>query len=564
MSSSKSHRNRESAKERTSLKVRKSLEKHKLRRIKRKDRKITLEYEKFVEHVEKRHHYYVVSVIVDAKTELVKFIECRTPVRQKTFFVYINPKYVMKAPNEKHIRMRITYLKDEDPSKRNKEFIESIRGRTVRCDMLVIASDMVYFVTETVENQSPDIRCFTVGDDEDDEPEEKEVNKFKKITDSIKQIANSIGVDRPSSKPKVVDIEEFSEEDEDEEGDIEILERDGEPYDPVKSAIKTNVGDVMVSKDQNTGKIVETIVAPSKPPEVTGELPKKPKAQSQVQPPLQTQPDVTPQPVVPPVAPQAQPVEIKNEEEDIEDLEGEDDLIEAFEAPKITPQQPQPQAPLPTTAPVQLPQTPQLPIPKKSSDFSSDEDDESSESSDESEIDEDNEVPDIEEEGIVLGMAYIVIDIHMFFLKIEVYENELADYYVELEENELSVRKGKVEHITELADTIRDKVTGWFERQTAKESSIKADIASLSVAILQITSIKQRIEQNPTKYRSDIIQEITKLDELYASSRDMVREQTVKLLKVRDLIENVLYESTEILEKSASSFKDYLSSDDDE
>jgi hypothetical protein len=433
--------------------------------------------------------------------------------------------------------------------------------------MLVIASDMVYFVTEAAENQPPDIRCFTVGDNEDDEPEEKEVNKFKKITDSIKKIANSIGVDRPSSKPKVTTVEDFEEdeEDEDEDGDIEILERDGEPYDPVKSAVNTGVGEVMVSKDHSTGKIVETLVTPSKPLEASGELPKKPKAQ------VQDKPEVTQAAgvAVPPVAAQAQPATSQiaeaKEEEDAEDI-GDigDDLLENFEAPKVVAQ---PQIPAPVVTPAQLPPMPHLPTPpivKKSSEFSSDEDDEESFSSDESDIDEDNEVPDIEEEGIVLGMAYIVIDIHMFFLKIEVYENELADYYVELEENEQSVRKGKVDHITELADTIRDKVTGWFERQTAKESSIKADIASLSVAILQITSIKQRIEQNPNKYRSDIIQEITKLDELYASSRDMVREQTVKLLKVRDLIENVLYESTEILEKSANSFKDYLSSDEDE
>lgn len=571
-SSKKSYRPSES-----SRKVKKALEKHRIKKIKRKNKKIVLEYEKFIEYVEKRHHYYVISVIVDAKTELVKFIECRTPIRQKTFFVYINPKYVMKAPEEKNIRMRVTYLKDESPTPRNKEFIESIRGRTVRCDMLIIASDMVYFVTETSESQPPDIRCFSVGDDDEEEVEEVKPNKFKKITDSIKKIADSLGVDRPSNKPKK-QIETLESE-EDEEEDIDIVEDDGEPYDPVKSTMKATVGEVIVSKDPS-GKIIETMVEPSKLPDIHSELPKKPKT---VKKNLTEEEDIVDEDedlLSDDIELVENVKEDKPQTNPVETVSTPTPQPQATPVPQVTPNPPAVQEPyqsnpeialstVPVAAPavqavVTAPVSSITPVvqPAKKNFDSDDSESLSSEDEDESDIDEDNEMPDIEEEGIVLGMAYIVVDIHMFFLKIENYENELADYYVEIEENEQSVRKGRVERITYLAENIRTKVTEWFDRQTEKEASIKVDISSLSVAILQITSIKRRIEQNPTKYRSDIIQEITKLDELYASSREMVREQTVKLLKIRDIIENVLYECTEVLEKASSSFHEYLSDEE--
>lgn len=566
---SRHDRKRHSKHDKTRDRVRDKLERHKHRRIKRKSQKTTLNFEKFVEYVETRNHYYVVSVIVDSASGCVKFIECRTPIRQKTFFVYISPKYVMKAPDEKLVRMKITYLKDEAPSKRNREFIESVRGRTVKCDMLIIASDMVYFVTQGTD--SIDTRCFTVGDAEDEIEEPVKVNKIQKITDHIKKIASSLGVERVGSSkvPKIEDFEDISSEE-----DIVVQDADNEPYDPVKSTINTDVGGIIVGKDDK-GKIVETLVT-EKPLELPSDLPKKLK-RSEVE---------------------------EDESEDLlsEDIDIEEDFEDGVPTPKsspvpsvpseiptsecaLVPVSTQPPASTPTSPTVTQPVTtspattqpvittqpvttspattqPVAPTSSKSDNF-----DESSEelssSEDESDIDEDNEIPDIEDEGIVLGMAYIVIDVTFFFSKIDSYETELAEYYTEIEENEQSMRKTKVERIIQLADGVRDKVTRWFATQSTKEASVKTGITALSVAILQISSIKQRIESNPAKYRSDVIQEITSLDELYTSSREMVREQTVKLLKIRDLIENVLYESTEILEKSTCTFHDYLSSDDE-
>lgn len=561
--------------------VKKGLEKHKHRRIKRKAQKHTLHFSKFVEHVETRHHYYVVSVIVDSASNTVKFIECRTPIRQKTFFVYISPKYIMKPPEDDLVRLRIRYLKDETPSLRNKEFIASVRGKTVKSDMLVIASDMVYFVTE--QDGMIDIRCFGVGDIEEDEPEvPKKENKIRKITDDIKKIAMTLGVDRPSTKHlPVVSVEDLEESAED---DIDIIDADDEPYDPVKSAMNTAVGGVIIHKDE-TGKITETVVEPTKPLETPTELPKKPKLQRN--------------------APEEDDKEGEEDEIlDDEPLSGDDiDIPEpqstelqtaeppsSQDQPPSPPEQSQPlpsdhptspQEPLPIAAPIQsiqssqvqsrtkvqpvvsnAPNTPNTPNVSNVSNDYSESDESDIDESDESDIDEDNEIPDIEEEGIVLGMTYIVIEVHLFFLKIGDYEMELAESYAEIEENEQSMRKTKVERIISLADGVRDRVTSWFEKQSAKEATIKASITSLSVAILQITSIKQRIENNPQKYRSNVVQEISRLDELYASSRELVRDQTVKLLKIRDIIENVLYESTDILEKSTNAFHDYLSDDE--
>lgn len=593
-SHSLSHPSSHSSKSRDKSRVGEFLQKHKHRRIQRKKQKHVLKFEKFVEHVETRHHYYVVSVIVDSKTDTVKFIECRTPIRQKTFFVYINPKYLMKAPDEKLIRMRITYLKDEQPTQRNKEFIQSIRGRTVNCDMLIIASEMVYFVTESAD-APPDIRCFSVGDLDDESEEEEEVNKYKKINDDIKKIASSLGISGSSSNgtpanTSGVSVEELEEHTSDE--DVDIRDPDDEPYDPVKSAISASVGEIVTHKDPVTGKIVEKTVPPPKPRELPVDLPKKPHT------PGKTSDDKGENGEKGgngehEIKKEGEH-EIKNEEDiDIElgelseggetgdekpaaaDVEA--DLVkEGFE---VMPVQTggQAESGQPTSSVNPLPQPIPLPNPQAITQtnpqtnpqashsehrYSDSESEESEEEELSEDVDEDNEIPDIEEEGIVLGMAYVVADIHMFLLKIDAYEEELSEYYVYLEENEQSMRKTKVERISYLADHIQQKVVRWFEKQTEKEATIKTDIMSLSVAILKITAIKQRIEQNPTKFRSDVIQEVTRLDELYASSREMVRENTVKLLKVRDLIENVLYESTDVLERSANSFRDYISDEE--
>ena len=71
-----------------------------------RERKISISFSGFVEHVEIKRHYKVVSVIVDTSSNLVKFIECKTPARQKTFYVFITKNYIMKAPDDKYIKKR--------------------------------------------------------------------------------------------------------------------------------------------------------------------------------------------------------------------------------------------------------------------------------------------------------------------------------------------------------------------------------------------------------------------------------------------------------------------------
>ncbi len=452
------------------------------------NQKVTIAFGKFVEFVQIRHHYYVISAIVEHKTNTVRFIECKTPLRQKSFFVYINPDYIMKAPEEKYVKMRVRYLPDETPSKRRGEFLLSMKGKNIKGDLLFIASDMIYMSMD--DNL---VRCFSVVGEEGSDVEE-EPSQVVKVKKSLKSIMGRLGI---SSKTSVPDEE------------LEFEDEDGEPYDKTKSIMNAT-----------TGTIVDIVIPEDAPVEEI---------------------------VQPPIKPLEDPLEPVEDIVTEEDLNTEDIVTEGdepvTEEPVTEGDNPVTEGDEPVTeGDISVTEEP---VDEHVEDLDEDLDEDSDEDTSSSDLDEgsdyDNELPDIEREAVVLGMVFILTDIRVFFTKIESFENELIEYHMLLDENENSMRHGRLEDISRIASDLASRSKECITNLIQKEADVKASVASMSAMILRIGAIKDSIEKNPTKYRSDIISEVEELSKLYASSREEVNRYNIRLLKIRDTIDDMLY-----------------------
>lgn len=469
-----------------------------------RDQKITISFGRFVEFVQIRHHYFVVSVIVEHPSGHVKFIECKSPLRQKSFFVYINPDYIMVAPEEKFIKMRVKLLPKEEPSPRRAQFLKSMKGTNISGDLLFIASDMVYMGVE-----SGEVRCYSVKGDEDEEVLSIETNKVKKVRTDLKKIMKRIGI----TSKKLVDDEG--------EEELEFHDEDGEPFDRIKNLMTAQTGTIsdIVEDQDKVVEIVQPPIEPLKEDVVTeGEEPltEGEAVITEGEDVLAlTEEDIKSEDVV------TEGEEPLTEGEDVltEDVksEGEEPLTEGEEI---------------------LSEDEPLTEEEEGSDY-------------------DNELPDIESEEVVLGMVFILVDIRMFFNKIELFENELIEYHNLLDVNETSTRTGRLEDIERMATNLSSSSKSCITKLMQREAEIKADIATMSAVILKIASVKNSVEKNPEKYRSDVIKDMEELSELYTSSRNEVNDCNVKLLKIRDTIDDMLYNFLTHLEKAESVCRKY-------
>lgn len=457
-----------------------------------RERKITLSFSKFVEYVEIKHHFKVVSTIVDVSSNLVKFIECKTPIRQKTFYVFITKNYVMKAPDDKYIKKRVKYLPDEEPSRRSKEFMHTLRGR-LACDMLFISSNMVYMSTP-----SDKVYCFITSNlvVETESEDDDEITSLKK---KLKNIQKKITI--PSLPPPSIAIPSSSTAEGD---DLVFKDEDGEEYDPIKSAMNAKVGTVedIVSSPLEEGVVIEKIASAPKPLEPTKNEEEKGDNDT-----LE---------------------ESEKEEEDKSEKEEEGESEKKIE--EVTPPPPPP--------------------PEEDDDDVIEDEEESEESEDDDEGEIDNETPNIDVEGIVLGMSFVLIDIKHFFSKFSTFENELIEYYDTLDENEKGMRQSRISDIASITTDIVSRVKECIGGLSDKEAKLKTDIARTSTIILKISSIKNTIESDASKYESGIISEINQLNDLYASARGAVDQYNIQILKIRDKIDDILYNVTLFLEQA--------------
>lgn len=164
-------------------------------------KKVKLSFSKFQELIHK-HKYVFVSVYcreIDGHDE-VKFIECRTPEQQKTFFVYVPDKFRMKPLGVPETKIR--YISEPQvPSSRQTDYLTSVKDNA-ECDVVSVSSSGL------CSYRDDNVHFFPLGkgEDSDDEDSDDEVDDDDEVAE-LERKSNSLwrnlqGVEAPKLKIK--------------------------------------------------------------------------------------------------------------------------------------------------------------------------------------------------------------------------------------------------------------------------------------------------------------------------------------------------------------------------
>jgi len=188
--------------------------------------------------------YFLISVYCSG--DRCVFIECKTPIHQKTFIIYVPEKYDMIISDEISIK-RLNFIRVDKPSTRQAEYMNTIKG-IIDCDLLSISSNSICVLKNSGAFESFVIREEGGRDYEEfetiDEDEitavdnlEKELGKIASRIEPTKEIPDvieksddeSLSMDSFSASDDVIEKEELIFED--------IVEKEEEI--PVKEVIKS-------------------------------------------------------------------------------------------------------------------------------------------------------------------------------------------------------------------------------------------------------------------------------------------------------------------------------------
>jgi hypothetical protein len=149
----------------------------------------------------------------------------------------------------------------------------------------------------------------------------------------------------------------------------------------------------------------------------------------------------------------------------------------------------------------------------------------------------DNSIPeDIEDLDISLGIVYVVIAIGSFFKKIEKYEENILEAYVQLDDNELDVRKDRMIKIRDITTDFLEHAETRLQKINKEELELKANLLRLTVILAQTDAMKAAISTN-TKRLRDMNPEV---DKIYTQTRKSVHEVNLELLRLRDQADEIL------------------------
>lgn len=195
-----------------------------------------------------------------SESNAIRFVECRTPRQQKTFILFIPPKYTIYTPPSS--RYELIYIKEmNDTSMDRFHALLGVRGHA-DCDVLSISSDGICHLQ--IDGEKAYYKYSDANDDKEVEEVESKVEEVKAPVDTIKGLENNIkslyhqlGVNKEESviEPKVKEEieqpegesftdnevdEEYSSDEPDEGNEAEIVFNDDEggEVDEVKHVIE--------------------------------------------------------------------------------------------------------------------------------------------------------------------------------------------------------------------------------------------------------------------------------------------------------------------------------------
>ena len=452
---------------------------------------VNLSINKFLDLM-RTYDYILVSVYCE--NDKVIFFECRSPKYQKTFIIYISKTYSIKIPDtiKKH---KITLLQSL-PSPEHIEFLSNINGPLLECDLVSISSSQI-----CIFHNSGDIYYYLFGDndsdikkvqsDEENENENEVDNLIKNASKVLHKIDPNINIQtekpKPKSKKKIETLPFKKEEVSLSKSKTLSFKKEEDSLSEPKSESKT----LSFKKEE----IIEEPLSELEPESNKLELEPKEKETE-----ILSEIDIIKSGGF------TEKVELIFETDEGEKIDDTKSLVEGSQV------------------------------------LSEPEDVEEDTTDDEQYQDQeyalDNSIPsNIEDNDIDLGIIYITIGIGPFYKKIKTFEDEMIKMYNQLDENEVDFRKNRLKSIKESMEDLLEHSHKRLNEIHEEENNLKYQLMSLSVVLIQTTTLKKKIESKPEKYGEDIL----KVEKIYNQTRKTAFNINLELLRLRDQANELLY-----------------------
>lgn len=417
------------------------------------------------------------------ENDCVRFIECRTPLYQKTFFIYIPDKYLLRVPPSTLYKIYSIVSSDSIPTP-HVAYLSALKGDDVTSDLLEWTNKDI-FLWESNASHKYFLFSKDVPKKEEKEMVKDETTKTKELQTEAKKILKKI-MDPPKPIPPTLP-EMFPKE---EEASPEISgESDEDAYND-----EDEEEDFYKKQEEQDEEEEEEIVEDVGEYDITFETSEVPLVQQK------------PTSKIPEEAPPIQII-FENEKGDLVDtVKNAIDKLGEDTIPELK---------------------------GKMEDI-------------EEETEEEGEVvgnvlpPSLEEMQTHLGMVCISVSIPVFIKSLDTYENVFLKNYHKLEANEEKHRSQTVENIKNLCVKYSEKVVLKVEEWTQKEKTLKDELVKLTLLIKQLGDIKEKLEGNPEKLK----EELPKLENLQKQTEELIYDLNMEILKIKDAREEFLANHT--------------------
>ena len=145
--------------------------------------------------------------------------------------------------------------------------------------------------------------------------------------------------------------------------------------------------------------------------------------------------------------------------------------------------------------------------------------------------------PEIEEGEITLGIVYVLIDIRSFFKIVSTYEDDLINFYSQIEDNEEDMKQKNLLKVKELCNNLILHSEKKLKEISEEEGKLKDHLVRLTIVLTQANCLRDKFDKNPKKYGIEIIEETNRI---HQETRDTIYKLNMEILKLRDSSEELL------------------------
>jgi hypothetical protein len=139
----------------------------------------------------------------------------------------------------------------------------------------------------------------------------------------------------------------------------------------------------------------------------------------------------------------------------------------------------------------------------------------------------DNSLPaNLADDNIIIGMAYISIDINYFFRNVKTIETYILELYNQLYENEYERRMCKIDTINDLCKSLQKKFKETIDKANSEEQKLNSDIARLTNILISGDKVLNKPNQ-----KADIK---TNIEKLHSETHKTISDINIEILRLKD------------------------------